>query len=141
MENYQTIMNQYYARELYTTIFISVLALATFIFIIIAIIKWDLPKWFLLFWLIIVPIIIFSFVELKSIKDDIRYSSYVTYEGEYLQIKKGLEIKQTTVIYIDGKEKWLVSLSSITSNGTFYGYVVYSERSGRVVYVGDNPPD
>ena len=104
MENYQTIMNQYYARDLYTTIFISVLALATFIFIIIAIIKWDLPKWFLLFWLIIVPIIIFSFVELKSIKDDIRYSSYVTYEGEYLQIKKGLEIKQTTVIYIERKK-------------------------------------
>ena len=141
MNNYQEIMKEHYLRELVGTIFVAVLFIAALVFVFIAIKKWELPKWILLFCLIILPINIYSAVHVKRIADDIKNSSYVIYEGEDSQICKGMEERQSTVICVDGKEKTLVSLYEMTENGTFDGYVVYSERSGYVVYVGENFPD
>ena len=141
MEKYQEIMKGHYVREFSGTVFIVFLSVVVFAFILIAIKKWDLPKWTLLFLSIILLIDVYCTIRVKSIKDDMRNQSYVTYYGEYSQVCKGLEERQSTTIYIDGKEKHLVSSYEMTSNGTFYGYVVYSERSGYVVYVGEMHPD
>ena len=141
MEKYQEIMKGHYVRELSGTIFIVFLSVAAFVFVLIAIKKWDIPKWTLLFFLVILPIDVYSAIGVKSIKDDMQNQSYITYYGEYYQICKGLEERQSTTIYVDEKEKHLVSSREMTTNGTFYGYVVYSERSGYVVYVGEMPPD
>lgn len=141
MEKYQEIMKGHYVRELSGTIFIAFLSVVTLVFILIAIKKWEIPKWFLLLWVIILLIDICSAIKVKSMKDDMQNQSYITYHGEYYQICKGLEEHQTTTIYIDGKEKHLFSSHEMTNNGTFYGYVVYSERSGYVVYVGEIHPD
>lgn len=141
MEKYQEIMKGHYVRELSGTIFIAFLSVVALVFVLIAIKKWGIPKWTLLLWVIILLTDIYSAIKVKSIKDDMNNLSYITYEGEYHQIRKGLEERQTTTIYIDGKEKHLISSYEMTNNGTFYGYVVYSERSGYVVYVGETLPD
>lgn len=141
MEKYQEIMQGHYVRELSGTIFIVLLSVVAFVFVLIAIKKWDIPKWTLLLFLVVLPIDIYCAIGVKSIKDDMQNQSYITYHGEYYQICKGLEERQSTTIYVDGKEKHLVSSYEMTTNGTFYGYVVYSERSGYVVYVGEMPPN
>ncbi len=134
-------MSAHYFYELGRGIFLYVLVTAVLVFILISIKKWDIPKWYLLLWLVLFVICVFVAIELKSMKDDLQNASYVTYHGEYHQICRGMETRQSTTIYVDGKEKHLTSTAEMTKNGHFYGYVVYSERSGYVVYVGENPPD
>ena len=105
MEKYQEIMKGHYVRELSGTIFIVFLSVAAFVFVLIAIKKWDIPKWTRLLLMVILPIDVYCAIGVKSIKDDMQNQSYITYYGEYYQICKGLEERQSTTIYVDEKEK------------------------------------
>lgn len=71
---------------------------------------------------------------------DLNNNAYVTYYGRYKQIVEGDDLYQTTVL-LDGKKVRLFSAYSISVKGEHTGYVVYSERSEFVVYVGEELPE
>lgn len=70
MEKYQEIMQGHYVRELSGTIFIVFLSVVAFVFVLIAIKKWDIPKWTLLLFIVILPIHVYCAIGVKAIKND-----------------------------------------------------------------------
>lgn len=142
MEAYREILQKHFNREMFSTIFLMVLFLAAFIFVVFAIKKWNAPKWVILLLLIVVPFVIYSIADLSAIKNDMDNSAYLIYHGQYLQIQKGMEERQATIIKDEnGKQIRLTSPLKITESGEHYGYVVYSKKSKYVVFVGENLPD
>ncbi|MBE6627974.1 MAG: hypothetical protein E7629_03515 [Ruminococcaceae bacterium] len=115
-------------------------------FILLAIILWlrhleDVPKWV---WPILsVFVLLICIMEIYSVSQmvyDYKNDAYVVYYGNYRQNRGGYDHFQGTIL-LDEEEKGLLTPFELSSNGEYYGYVVYSERSGYVVYVGETLPD
>ena len=101
-----------------------------------------LPKWALgIYSAIFLIVIVGDVLTLSNFIYDLNHDAYITYYGGYNQIVKGYDDPYYTTVLLDGKKIRLLCHYTMATNGEHTGYVVYSERSKYVVYVGEKLPE
>lgn len=141
-----SIYKENFAESLKWGIGYCVVALLVGAFILLAIIIWlrhheGIPKWiWIIFSIFILLICLLEIYSVSKMVYEYKSDSYIIYYGNYKQIREGYDHFQTTIL-LDGKQIGLHTPFGMSSNGEYYGYVVYSKYSKYVVYVGDTLPE
>lgn len=96
----------------------------------------DNPKWAHLIWIALTVICVFQMKKVTDVILDMKYESYVSYQGEFTQNNDGygLDVKTTRLMPEDVRLK---SRSDLIESGDYVGTVIYTERSGIALEVKD----
>lgn len=134
--NLSSITAVFYYR-LISTIFVLLLCAAMFFYVRMEVKFGKRPKWLFVIWA--AATIIIAYFTIKGTVDvhcDIKEESFISYQGDFIDLSGGQKELTTIVIYDEsGKKIKLITGNSGLYSGNYTGRVVYGRRSRVVVQI------